>query len=398
MSRLDLPVIIVGAGPVGLSLLVGLQRQGIAAQLYEQLPDLSPEARASTFHPHTLEIFEEWGVLDAIVSQGHRVDCLQYWERDNQELIAAFSYSHINCDTPYPYRLQCPQSIVTRVLKPIVESTNPNCVYMQHELIGFEEKGDYIIVTFQTPHGIVNVKGAYLVAADGSKSAIRRQLNISFEGSTYEDRFLLVASDVDFTPFYPEFGPVSYIFSPEEWVIVMQLPDITRTVFQVHPHEVNDVIVQPDEVRQRMARFAGSTIDFTIESVSIYSVHQRVASTFRLGRVLLVGDAAHINNPMGGMGMNSGIHDAHCLAGYLAQVMSGASDTLLDDYSNIRRDYALKHVRKTTHKNYEDMSSQNEEYRQKRNAEFRAIAADPQRQREYLLKASMLEDRIAEKA
>jgi 3-(3-hydroxy-phenyl)propionate hydroxylase len=389
-----LPVIIVGAGPVGLSLLVALLRQGVHAQLYEALPELSPEARASTFHPSTLEMFAEWQVLDAVVEQGHRVDALQYWERENHQLIAEFHYHHIAQDTPYPFRLQCPQNVLTRTLKPIAENIAPKSVFMQHQLTHFENTENGVRAYFDTPNGQVCVEGAYLCACDGSRSVIRKQLNIAFDGSTYLDRFLLVACDVNFKAIYPDFGSVSYIFDPDEWVIVMQLPDVTRTVFQVHPHEQTDEITQPASIIKRMQKFAGQDLTFTIHNISTYSVHQRVASDFRVGRVILVGDAAHINNPMGGMGMNSGIHDAHCLAPRLAHVLQSHDDTPLDEYQRLRRTFALEHVRKATDKNYQDMSSRDEAYRQKRNADFRAIAQDPVRQRAYLLKSSMLEERI----
>jgi len=392
------PVIIIGAGPVGLALLVALLRRGVPAQLYEALPELSPEARASTFHPRTLEMFDEWGVLEAVLSRGHRVDRLQYWEREGHELIAEFRYDVIAGDTPHPYRLQCPQSVVTRLLKPIAEALAPGCVHMNHTYLAHTDAGDHVVVTLQTPGGLTQVEGAYLCAADGSRSAIRNQLGLRFEGLTYPDRFLLVTSDIDFKQVYPDFASVSYIFDPQEWVIVMQLPDMTRTVFKVQPEEDENEVLNPEQVLRRIRRFTGRTMRFTIFGSSIYSVHQRVAERFRQGRVLLLGDAAHINNPMGGMGMNSGIHDAHCLAEKLALVWHGGHDCLLDEYSDARRTYALETVRSSTHKNYEDMSAQNPEYRHRRNAEFRAIARDRARQRAYLLRTSMMEERISRRA
>ncbi|HEX2622910.1 MAG TPA: FAD-dependent monooxygenase, partial [Phototrophicaceae bacterium] len=340
-ESMTLPILIIGAGPVGLALAVALQRQGIPCQVYEQLDDLSPEARASTFHPSTLEMFAEWGILDAVVARGFRVDSMQFWERDGHELLAQLEYCHIADDTPYPFRLQCPQSVVTRLLKPIIETAQPGTVHMGHTLTRFEDHGDHVTACFATIDGEVVVEGAYLCGADGSKSLVRKQLDLSFEGMTYQDRFLLVASDIDFKRIYQQFGAVSYIFDPDEWVIVLQLPDMTRTVFQVHPHEQDADILQPAAVYERFAKFAGTEVIPQLHGISIYSVHQRVAETFRVGRVLLLGDAAHINNPMGGMGMNSGIHDAHCLSGYLTQVMNGGHDSLLDDYSARRRGYAL---------------------------------------------------------
>ena len=390
----QLPILIIGAGPVGLSLATALTHANIPVQVFEKEAELSPEARASTFHPCTLEMFAEWDVLDIVLERGHQVNFLQFWEREGHELIAQFDYSVIASDTPYPFRLQCPQSILTRVLKPHVEAQDCGQVFMSHELMSFKDCGDHVTATFETPDGQKTVKGRFLCGADGSKSVVREQLGLSFDGMTYEDRFLLIASDIDYSKIYPDLGPVSYIFDPTEWVIILQLPDVTRTVFRVRDDEDSDTIQKTDAVRTRIERFTESAVDFEIKGTSIYSVHQRVTDTFRVGNVVLLGDSAHINNPMGGMGMNSGIHDAHNLADKLIRITAGKPLTLLDQYNAERRKYALDHVQSATKKNYRDMTAQDDTYRQKRNDEFRAIANDKERMREYLLKRSMLDNRI----
>lgn len=391
----SLPIIIVGAGPVGLSLATALLQKGIAVEVYEQCAELSPEARASTFHPRTLEMFAEWGVLDAVLEKGYQVDYLQYWERASRQLIAQFDYDVIADDTPYPFRLQCPQSILTRVLKPHVEASDSGKVFMEHEFRSFEDKGTHLEVSFNTPEGQKTVKGRFLCGADGSKSPIREQMGIQFTGMTYHDRFLLAATDIDFKPVFPDLGPVSYIFDPVEWVIVLQLPDVTRVVFRI-PEDVDGELVQEHQaMRERILQFVDAPMEFTIHSTSIYNVHQRVAETLRKGNVILLGDAAHINNPMGGMGMNSGIHDAYELVDALDRILQGESDDLLDEYSQSRRHYALNHVKGATDKNYYDMSADDEAYRQQRNDSFREIAADKAKMRDYLIKRSMLNDRIS---
>lgn len=389
-----LPVLIVGAGPVGLSLATALIHQGFAVQVFEQCAELSPEARASTFHPRTLEMFAEWGVLDKVLEKGHRVDYLQFWERENRELVAQFDYSAIANDTPYPFRVQCPQSVLTRVLKPHVESSGLGSVHMQHKFVSVTDHGDSVTVVFDTPKGRCSVNGAFLCGADGAHSYVRESIGADFVGMTYRDRFLLVATDIDFKPIFPDLGPVSYIFDPVEWVIVLQLPDVTRVVFRI-PEDADECAVQDHvAIRNRIAHFTASDFDYTIHNTSIYNVHQRVASSLHKGRVVLLGDAAHINNPMGGMGMNSGIHDAYSLTQYIKQVFDGQSLDVLDEYSDLRRHYAMNHIQQSSDKNYRDMSATDEQYRENRNQFYRDIASDPAKVRQYLLKRSMLDDRI----
>lgn len=394
MADSNLPVLIIGAGPVGLALATALHRKDIPFQLYEALEELSPEARASTLHPPTLEMLAEWGVLDNVLEHGHRVSSLQYWERSTWERIAEFDYSLIAQDTPYPFRLQCPQSTLTRVLKKQLDADAPGCIHMQHRLDSFKDYGTHVEALFDTAQGKVVKQGAYLCAADGSRSTVRRQLNLSFEGITYADGFLLITCDLDFKSLYPDIGSVIYVFDPDEWVIVMQLPHVTRIVFQLKEHEDEQAVQQPDVIHARIRRFIGRDVAFTIFGTSTYRVHQRVADTFRVGNVLLLGDAAHINNPMGGMGMNSGVHDAHYLAERLAKVLRGADVRLLEEYNEARRAYALNSVRQRTHQNYEDMASNEAIYREQRNQRFREIASDPHKQRLYLLQMSMLDERI----
>jgi 3-(3-hydroxy-phenyl)propionate hydroxylase len=218
MSNDQHPVLIIGAGPVGLSLATALIHHGIQVAVYEALPELSGEIRASTFHPATLEMFAEWGVINAVLSSGQVVDKLTYWERRTKERIAEFDYSVIAADTPFPFRLQCPQSVLTRTLRPLVEQSPLAAIYMSHELVSFQDHGDFVAATFRTSTGSKTVAGSYLCGADGSKSVVRSQLNLGFAGMTYEDRFLLIGTDLDLRPYYPAIGPVNYMYDPEEWV------------------------------------------------------------------------------------------------------------------------------------------------------------------------------------
>lgn len=390
----DLPVLIAGAGPVGLSVAASLVSQGFRVEVFEKGAELADEARASTFHASSLEYFAEWGLADDVIANGTKVHVLQFWERATREHVADFDYALIARDTPYPFRLQCPQNKVTRLIKPRIQATGLCNVHLSHEVLTQRDLGDHVELDVQTPGGHKTFKGSYVIGADGGASKVREALGMILEGETYEDRFLLVGTDLDYNSIFPEIGLVAYIYDPEEWVIIMHLPEVVRTVFRLKPDEDAEVALREDKVRARMLSFLGRPADFQISMAACYRVHQRVAPRFRVGRAILAGDAAHINNPTGGMGMNSGIHDAHLLGKMLGEVLRGAPDARLDEYSEIRRRAAVEMVQASTARNYRDLALTDPAARMWRNREMAAAAADPIEARAYLLRASMLDHRI----
>jgi 3-(3-hydroxy-phenyl)propionate hydroxylase len=387
-------ILIAGAGPVGLSLAIALARQGIAVTVLEKEAELSRDARASTIHPPTLEMFAEWGFGEEVIAKGRVIDRLQFWERSRRELVAEFPYALIANDTPYPCRFQCPQSTVIRVILPHLLRYEKARVLFEHELQRFTDHGTHITAEVATPDGVQQWQAKYLVGADGSRSQVRACLGLGFTGKTYEDRFLLVACDLDLSPYFPAMGPVAYLFDPEEWVIVMHLPNLTRLVFQLRADEDAAEAMAEPNIRARIARFLGAEAAYNISGITNYNVHQRVTDRFRVGRVLLAGDAAHINNPTGGMGMNSGIHDAHHLAKALTAVLRGEADAVLDEYAEARRRVATESVQNTSNQSYVNLTVRDARARDERDRELREIAADSIQARAFLLQQAMLTERI----
>jgi 3-(3-hydroxy-phenyl)propionate hydroxylase len=389
MSALDADVIVAGAGPVGLSLAAALALAGRSVHVLEAAADLSDEARASTLHPPTLEMFAEWGIIDEVLARGRAIDRLQYWERATRSLVAEFPYSLLAGVTRFPYRLQCPQSVVTRVLRDRILRSPRARLSMGHEVVAFAEDGDGVAVRARTFEGERVLRARFLVGADGSKSRVREALGLGFTGTTYPDRFLLVATDIDFAASFVGMGPVAYVFDPDEWVIVMQLPDLVRVVFRLAPSDDGDLLSE-GSIRARMGRFLGEEAAFAIKGAWIYAVHQRVTDRFRVGRVVLAGDAAHINNPAGGMGMNSGVHDAHHLARALDDALGGGGDAALERYARERRDVAVRGVQESSDRNYRLLVARDPEARAARDRELREAASDRAKARAYLLRASMM--------
>lgn len=387
-------ILIVGAGPVGLSLALALCRQGIAVTVFEKELQLSDEMRASTFHAASMEYMEKWGVLDDVLKQGHKVDHLQFWDRGQKKIVGDFDYQVIADDTKYPFRLQCPQNIYAQTLLNQLRKEPLATIQMGHAFLNCEQNSESVTAKFQTDDGEQSYKGFLLCGADGANSAVRRHLDFSFDGMTYEDRFLLVGTNLDLDKYYPGIASVNYIYDPEEWVIVLKLNQMLRVVFQVHDDQVAEEELDESRIRARMKGFIGEEVDFPILHKSIYRVHQRVADSFRRNRCLLLGDAAHINNPASGMGMNSGILDAACLSLKIIEYMRSGKDIHLDEYSDERRNYALDKIKNYTKERYQDLSAKSNRYREKRNSRMLAMSKSPELSREYLLKASMLDERI----
>jgi 3-(3-hydroxy-phenyl)propionate hydroxylase len=395
---MDVDVLISGAGPVGLSLALALARRGARVAVWEKLPELSREARASTIHPPTLEFFDDIGVAAEVVAKGLIIEHLQFWERSSRELVADFPYSLIAADTPFPFRLQCPQSTVTRIILRRLETLDCAQVSFNHSFSRFTETPEGVTAYAQTPAGEISIRCRYVVGCDGAASQVRESLGLGFEGLTYEDRFLLISSDIQLQQLFPSMGTVAYIFDPQEWVIVMTLPDAVRVAFRLRPEEDAEFAKREENARRRISGFLESELDYRVKAISTYHIHQRVTERFRVGPAILAGDAAHINNPTGGMGMNSGIHDARDLAQALFAALNGADETVLDEYAANRKGVAVKMVQEVTDRNYKNLTETDEAARRERNRELREAANDPAKARAYLLKTAMLGERIALRA
>ena len=383
------PVMIVGAGPVGLSLALALARAGVHVDVFEAEAELQSDLRGGAYHPPTLEQFADWGVLQAVLARGLEVRSLAYWERATRERVAEFDYASIADATPYPFRVHCMQHVLCRILRDALATQPTARLHMQHRLVGFVDHGATVEAEFETPGGRIRQHGAWLCGADGAHSAVRKQLGMGFAGSTHADRFLVVNGQLREGNAFAGMAPVNYVFDPDEWVILLQLPGFVRVAFRA-AHDEDDVAAStPARIIARLERLFGSPDAFAVESVKLYKVHERAADSFRRGRVVLLGDAAHINNPAGGMGLNSGIHDAASLAA----VLRDPTDAAVDAWAEQRRRVAVEQIQARAAANVDDLAAKEAEARERRNRAFRAAAADPELARQHLLRFSMLAGR-----
>jgi 3-(3-hydroxy-phenyl)propionate hydroxylase len=299
--------------------------------------------------------------------------------------VAEFDYALLASETPYPFRFQCPQDQVSHRLLRALQATGRARVELGKRVSGFVDHGDHVTVAVE---GAEPIEGEWLVGADGAKSVVRRALGLTFEGTTYVDRFLLCATDLDPTSLFSGLGPVAYVFDPQEWVILMRQPQLLRVIFRLRAEEDEAAARQEAAVRARIDGFLGRSLRYRVVSSSVYGVHQRIAERFRVGRVLLAGDAAHVNNPVGGLGMNSGIHDAWVLA----EALAAADPTRIDAYAEDRRAAAIQLVQRHSDENYRQLGALEGNARVARNQSLAEAAADPVQARAFLRRASMLAD------
>jgi 3-(3-hydroxy-phenyl)propionate hydroxylase len=251
-----------------------------------------------------------------------------------------------------------------------------------------------VMVEFESEGIPGKLEASYLIGADGGRSTIRKLLPVEFEGFTWPEQFLVASTPYDFARH--GFTLNAYIADPTEWAAVFKMPDagppgLWRLAFPCDPGLPDDALLDPAAVQKRMKRLVPSDADYEIRYQSIYRVHQRVASEWRHGRVLLAGDAAHLNNPLGGFGLNSGIHDAVNLADKLARVWRGeAGEELLDIYVHQRKTATIDQVQAMSIRNKRLLEERDPAVQRGRMEELMAIAADPQRARQYLLDSSMI--------
>jgi 2-polyprenyl-6-methoxyphenol hydroxylase-like FAD-dependent oxidoreductase len=378
-------VLIAGAGPTGLVAAAHLAHAGVPVTVLEQGADLSEESRASTFHPPTLDMLDDLGAAAPLIAQGLKAPTFQYRTKKHG-LLAEFDFAAIADATKHPYRLQCEQSKLTRILHGLMQR-HPNFeMRFDSPVAGVEQDDAGVSVTIERNGWRGAVRGRYLIGADGASSAVRRSLGIEFEGFTWPDRLLVVSTPFDFFSIIPDLSSVSYVADPQRWYFLLQIPGLWRAMFLVN-EDASDERVQTREFAQSlMAGVVPGVSNYEIAHITLYKVHQRVAKSFRQGRTFLIGDAAHINNPLGGMGMNGGIHDAVNLASRLAAVWHGEKTEEIDRYDKQRRGVTLEYIQKYTIQNKKNLESSGDEF----GASLKAIKADAARTREYLLRVSMI--------
>jgi 3-(3-hydroxy-phenyl)propionate hydroxylase len=394
MTSDDQPILIAGGGPVGLLAALLLGRRGLPVRLFETLSVLQEDPRAATTHPATLELLGEAGLAEDMARVGLVAPIFQFWDRPSRAKVAEFDHALLKHDTRYPFVVQCEQFKTAQLILARLKDLPNVELLFQHEVVEVAQTERAVTVGVKTGTGMVQHRGAYLIGADGGRSAVRKQCGIEFEGFTWPERFIVFSTPYDFAT--QGYCPRSYFADPEEWCNCFKVsangpPGLWRTVFPTHPDHSEAELMSDAAVQARLQKFFPSSRPYEIVHRNLYVTHQRVAKSFRAGRVLLAGDAAHVNNPIGGMGLNGGIQDAANLAEKLGQVLlDGAPDRLLDLYALQRRTVATEFVQQQSIENKKRLEARDGEQRQRNLDELRQIAADPVRARQFLLRSAMI--------
>lgn len=386
-----LPVLIAGAGPVGLTAAVALAEAGIPVHVFEAAPALEEDLRASTFHPPTLDLLERFGITATLLRQG--LICPHWQVRLHPSgQRAVFDLAVLKDDTAHPYRLQCEQWKLSRALLDRLGRHAHAELDFAAPVTGVAQADDGVVFTVARADGAQTVRGAYAIGADGARSQVRNLLEIAFDGDTYPEITLLATTDFGFETAMPDLSNVTYCWNQAGGNFsLLKVPGRWRV--SIYPPEgmAAEDALAGDAIEAALQAIVPRTGSYRVMEKRPYRVHQRIAATYRRGRVFLAGDAAHVNSPAGGMGMNGGVHDALNLADKLTRVLQGAPATLLDAYERQRRPVAMEQIIKQADANRARMRERDPVRRLASLRALQAITDDPARLRAHLLRTSMIE-------
>ncbi|WP_298669783.1 FAD-dependent monooxygenase [uncultured Sphingomonas sp.] len=383
-------VLIAGAGPVGLTAALLLLRRGIAFTLLEQCAELPDDLRASTFHPPTLDMLDTLGVAKDLIAQGLIGSTWQVRMHPSGER-AVFDLAVIGDATAHPYRLQCKQSVLCRLLLDRVRAEGGD-VRMGMALEDFSQTEEGVSVTARDAAGELHqFDGSYLIAADGARSVVRGKLDLPFEGKTYPETTILATTRFPFHEHLSGLSNVNYVWKEKGTFSLLRLPDLWRCSLYPDGDETIEDALQPSSIARKLQEIAPCAEGHIVDEIRPYRIHMRIVDDYRHGRILLAGDAAHVNSPSGGMGMNGGIHDAFELISTLAEVLDGEPIEHLDRYTRRRHPIALQEILTQADRNRARMQERDNDKRRAMLAALQRTAGDPAEARAHLLRSSMIE-------
>lgn len=383
-------VIIVGAGPVGLVSACLLVDEGIAVTIIESCSDLPRDLRASTFHPPTLDMLERFGVVQAMIDQG--LICPTWQFRDRSEgVVATFDLDRLKDYTNHPYRLQCEQWRLGELLLARLQTNPLVTIRFGLKASAVRQRENTVEVDASGEGGKTEtLKGDFCIGADGIGSVVRRAVGTSFDGITIPELYLTISTTYDFKEAMPDISNIAYLSDPEEWFVLIRTASVWRALFPVNAELSDEQVTSPERAEKLLQGAFNRPIPYEVIHRTAYRVHERVASKYINGRLAIAGDAAHVNNPLGGMGLNGGIHDAFNLASTLIEIFKGAPLATLGRYERQRRKVALDVVQQTALRNRAILNTREPEARAAYYNDLRRTVADPEKHKDYLLRTSLI--------
>lgn len=387
-------VLIAGAGPVGIYTALCLARDGVPVTVLEADGYICQDMRAAGWLPPTVDILEDGGLLERMKPVSLWTDKYRFIDRVTG-LDFEIPLDLVKDDVRNTIMLQCGQHMMAQLAYEMLGELGASEVLFNHEVTGITQSADHVEVTAKTPDGDRIFRGPWLIGADGGGSGVRKAAGIEFEGFTWAEKFLTMESNsVDFEPY---FGLATMIADGPEWRLIIKLPvrgggTIWRTACTAPDGMDNDLILRDDYLQERFNKLLPRDEPYEIENARIYHVHQRVAESFRRGRVILAGDAAHLNNPLGGQGLNGGIHDVANLVPKFLRVWRGeAGDELLDLYDRQRRLTNIKYIQATSMENKKRIDESDDDAHRERMKMMAVVGKNPEAGRKFLRRFLMID-------
>ena len=382
-------VLVAGAGPVGTVAACALAALGVEVLLCEAGADCAQDLRASTFHPPTLEMLDQLDIARFVIERGLKAPVYQYRDRHSGERIE-FDLSELCDRTRFPFRVQCEQHMLARALARRLDRQANASVLFNHRVTMVEQSDESVTVALETPNAMERISARYVIDAEGANSIIRKWLGVAFEGFTWPEKFLCLSTSFDLQRHIPDLALVNYISDPDQWLVLLRTPRVWRILLPAG-EEISDSELLSDQFKQQF--FDNLVGDPAVATAhrTVYRVHQRVVARMAHGRVFLVGDAAHLNNPLGGFGMNSGIHDVWNLHEKIAHCLKHGHDAaLFERFDRQRRKVTNDLIQTQTIRNKELMEQKGDaEAHRRRFEEMRAVNGNDARRYDFLLRQSM---------
>jgi 3-(3-hydroxy-phenyl)propionate hydroxylase len=392
-SRREL--IIVGAGPVGVVAALDAARRGYAVTLIEADTEISTNPRAATFHPSTLEMVATLGFFEEFKAAGLVARHFDFWDKPTRTLIARMDHQILEDETAYPYVVQCEQHKLVDIGLRRMAGAPDIEVHLGTSVTSVTQTADRAFVTAEGPEGPRTFSADFVIGCDGGRSTVRKEIDVEFEGFTWPERFVVLTSLHDMQE---SLGCSyrNYIADPVEWANLFKVAGEDgiprwRAVFPTGVDQTDDEALSDAESARRLASIVPEAKVDDLVHRKTYNVHQRVAASFRKGRVFLAGDAAHVNNPIGGLGLNCGIHDVVELLDTLDQVdVRDPDEHVIGRYERRRRPLNIEFVQNQTIANKKRLEAADEQERSLKRQELIDTAEDPVRHRGFLLRSSLL--------
>jgi 3-(3-hydroxy-phenyl)propionate hydroxylase len=391
MSEKRCQVVIAGAGPVGTVMATLLARAGIDTILLEAGQSCAEDLRASTFHPPTLEMLDQIGITSTLIERGLKAPVYHWRDRQSGESVE-FDLSELSAITRYPYRIQCEQYHLSRALADGLEATPNADIRFGTRILSFEQDDAGVTVFAEGATEIQRIRCDWLIGADGANSLVRKWLGIEFDGFTYPEKFLCLTTKTELADHLTNLALVNYVSDPSEWLVLLRVPSLWRVLVPTDETTPDSQLLS-DEIKDGIFdRLIGEGASVKTEHRTLYRVHQRVAKSFTKGRVILIGDSAHLNNPLGGFGMNSGVHDAFNLFEEIEPVLKqGAGIDRIARFERRRRTVTHAFTQAQTIQNMEYIKVGDGAAHSQRRTDMEAIRDNDDKRRAYLMRQAMFE-------